>query len=514
MAVSNYNYTYASSLGIPTQVKYVDYYLVAGGGGGGRPSTPPGWGRNATAGGNSCLYNVMGAGGGGPGQISSGGYGGWGNYNYGQNGWVNYSNSEYSRAQSGYPPKGYGGAGQWRSGYISGGGGGGGASYTRACRGNQGAIPGQNVSWSIGAAGVQGGTGYRRFGDGGAIYIAVTTWNPVSASLSANPATILAGQSTDLQWAAGGEWQSASLDNGIGNLSGGSGTYNVSPTVTTTYTLTVSNSGYNQSASYTVQVYVPPVITLSTNYPSGQLILGQSAELSWSVTGDYSNLTIEPGIGSGLPGNSSTTVTPTTTTTYTATATGLGGTASESITLEVIQPPTLAADGPPDVDFGVPYIPFNISGTNSDTGVTATASYFDGYSWNLQSPILIPGTADSDVFNVTQWQLPITWDDDLPAPFGPRRVEVTFVNNGHGGLTNTEVELVIINIDESPLPFSIPASEEKLKDEDPVITPDDTITTETIQITDIDIPVEIKSSQPIQVEFSTDPDVWHEVRSL
>ena len=62
MAVSNYNYTYASSLGIPTQVKYVDYYLVAGGGGGGRPSTPPGWGRNATAGGASCLYNVMGAG--------------------------------------------------------------------------------------------------------------------------------------------------------------------------------------------------------------------------------------------------------------------------------------------------------------------------------------------------------------------------------------------------------------------------------------------------------------------
>jgi hypothetical protein len=60
---------------------------------------------------------------------------------------------------------------------------------------------------------------------------------------------------------------------------------------------------------------------------------------------------------------------------------------------------------------------------------------------------------------------------------------------------------VPINIDQTPDAIEIPSSEDKLRDELPVITPNIEVTTEQIVIDDIDIPVTIKASQPIQVEI-------------
>ena len=59
----------------------------------------------------------------------------------------------------------------------------------------------------------------------------------------------------------------------------------------------------------------------------------------------------------------------------------------------------------------------------------------------------------------------------------------------------------------------IPSSEDKFLGEEPVITPDVQVTSENIVINDIDIPVEIKSNEPIQVEIDNS-DNWMNVRQI
>jgi hypothetical protein len=68
-----------------------------------------------------------------------------------------------------------------------------------------------------------------------------------------------------------------------------------------------------------------------------------------------------------------------------------------------------------------------------------------------------------------------------------------------------------INIDQMPDAIDIPSSEDKFLGEEPVITPDVTVTSEQIVIDDVDIPVEVKASSPIQVEID-DGGVWYNVR--
>jgi hypothetical protein len=61
--------------------------------------------------------------------------------------------------------------------------------------------------------------------------------------------------------------------------------------------------------------------------------------------------------------------------------------------------------------------------------------------------------------------------------------------------------IVPINIDQTPDAIDIPSTEDKLRDELPVITPNIEVTTEQIVVEDIDIPVVIKADYPIQVEI-------------
>ena len=82
-----------------------------------------------------------------------------------------------------------------------------------------------------------------------------------------------------------------------------------------------------------------------------------------------------------------------------------------------------------------------------------------------------------------------------------------------GSLQGTDSATTTINIDELPDQLSIPSSEDKFLDEEPVITPDVTLTSEQLYIDDIDIPVEIKSDTPIQVEIDDD-GTWRNIRSI
>ena len=101
------------------------------------------------------------------------------------------------------------------------------------------------------------------------------TFDPPSASISANPSTIIEGQSTTLSWSTSGDVDSVSITN-IGGVGTG-GSISVSPNSTTTYTVTASNVAYNRSDSITVTVFQRPTVNLSLD--NNSIVYGESTTL-------------------------------------------------------------------------------------------------------------------------------------------------------------------------------------------------------------------------------------------
>jgi hypothetical protein len=100
---------------------------------------------------------------------------------------------------------------------------------------------------------------------------------------------------------------------------------------------------YNQTAAAGVTVslvYLPPTVNISAN-PTSSVLPRQPSTLSWTST-DAQTATIEPEVGPVAP-NGSVIVKPAQTTTYTITVTGPGGTAADTVTVDVI-PSTLAVN--------------------------------------------------------------------------------------------------------------------------------------------------------------------------
>jgi hypothetical protein len=160
---------------------------------------------------------------------------------------------------------------------------------------------------------------------------------PASAEFTASRTTIAAGESVTLTWATVSAPQ-VSIDQGIGPKNR-TGFVTVSPSATTTYTLTATGPVGTVTRQVTVSVVPPPTVTFSVE-PS-TIAAGQSATLSWSTT-NASSVTIDHGIGL-QPLNGSRTVTPGATTTYTLTATGTGGTTTRQATVTVTPPkPTIS----------------------------------------------------------------------------------------------------------------------------------------------------------------------------
>ena len=166
------------------------------------------------------------------------------------------------------------------------------------------------------------------------------TYDQPTASLSASPGSIIAGQSSTLTWntnyAVSGTI--SPINYSISPVS--SGTKLVYPTSNQSYTLNVSgvpNGGKTASATTSVTVYTPPQTSISL--ASSSIPVGSSTQLSWATTGDASSATINQGIGS-VPLSSNTTVSPTSTTTYTISVSGSGGSDSDSVTLTVVPAPT------------------------------------------------------------------------------------------------------------------------------------------------------------------------------
>ena len=171
--------------------------------------------------------------------------------------------------------------------------------------------------------------------------VSVIVYQPPTVNISADPVTIIVGESTTLSWTSTNA-DSVSIDQGIGSV-GTNGSMIISPIEITTYTITATGQGGTAADSVTVTVYYPPTVNISTNPDA--ILAGESATLSWTST-DATSASISPAIGL-VEVDGSRTISPTETTTYTITATGPGGSATDSVTVTVYQLPTVSISASP-----------------------------------------------------------------------------------------------------------------------------------------------------------------------
>jgi hypothetical protein len=243
------------------------------------------------------------------------------------------------------------------------------------------------------------------------------------------------------------------------------------------------------------------------NNENNTIILGQSAIIEWEVTGDADWALVEPGISpQGSNFVSEVTVTPTVTTEYFIRADGvIGGFSESSVILNVIQPPTVGLDGPVESDYGND-ITLSYEATQVGTSLTLRPVFYflgggtvTGEEYNVSLPIGddVNGTVDYDL---TPW-----------GNSGPYQIEFNLDAVGYAGLTQSTLFTLPINIDTNPDLIIIPESE-AFKDQDPVISPEEESLVE-IQVTDIDIPVPVKSDYPIQVKVDNE-SIWRDLEQL
>ncbi|MEO5499515.1 MAG: Ig-like domain-containing protein [Candidatus Saccharimonadales bacterium] len=208
--------------------------------------------------------------------------------------------------------------------------------------GNQTVSPTVTTIYTMTCDGLNGGTGDTE--------TATVTFNtsPVNANITSftvTPATITEGQSSSLAWSVSAG-ANCSINQSVGAVSA-TGNQTVSPTTTTTYTMTCDglNSGAGDTETTILTVNPAPVnanITSFTPTP-GTITEGQSSSLAWSVSAGQT-CSINQSIGPvSLSGSQS--VSPTTTTTYTLTCQGLNGGASDSENATVtVNPAPINAD--------------------------------------------------------------------------------------------------------------------------------------------------------------------------
>lgn len=157
---------------------------------------------------------------------------------------------------------------------------------------------------------------------------------------TATPQTISPGKPANLTWTTNNA-DEIGIDNGIGTVSS-SGSMAVSPSQTTTYTLTATGPGGTAVSSETITVMSAP--SISFNADPENIVSGQYTTLTWS-SANAESVSINNGIGTVAAGGSLS-VCPTATTTYTITATNQGGSVERSVTVSVLQ--RLSIDSPVD----------------------------------------------------------------------------------------------------------------------------------------------------------------------
>jgi hypothetical protein len=149
---------------------------------------------------------------------------------------------------------------------------------------------------------------------------------------AATPNSINAGQSAELSWEVENA-DEVTISPGIGAVDRVRGTRTVTPTETTTYTLTARNRAGDSTAIATVTVGRPGVRISRFTASAPIVILGESSTLCWDTI-DATSAEITPGIGAVRP-SGCVDVTPTQTTSYTLIARNAFGETRATVTVSV-----------------------------------------------------------------------------------------------------------------------------------------------------------------------------------
>ena len=390
--------------------------------------------------------------------------------------------------------------------------------------------------------------------------------------LTADPTTIIEGQSTTLQWSAVDRMNSVYTLTDVNNPGSSSppAGFSVSPTEDKTYTYTVDTtytsisytntntligwvspgvpcpSGHwkcgsnlphpnglladkccqvvsttttttnTESDNVSITVYEIPELTLTVS-PTSTMIIGEQRTLSWSVSGDGDRIVwVQPG-GGNNPTNTNLTsseiVEPTVTTTYSAYPTGLGGIGTtKSVTITVYQIPTLSVTWPTLVDYGdQTLIKYTTEYANTSVILTATYYFLDGTT-TIGTPVSLSNPSSAE-FGVGVTEVTDEYTTEIPwSNRGAMTIVYTITATGSGGLVSDNHTLVA-NVDITPVNIDILDSDDLLADQEPVITPGSEQLTDQYLIDDIDVDVEIKSDYPIQVQVNNN-GTWENVREL
>lgn len=246
-----------------------------------------------------------------------------------------------------------------------------------------------------------------------AVTLTVTPLPVPVVSITANPPTIHEGDVGTLIWTSTNA-EYCIIDPDIGVVDS-NGSTQISPTTTTTYTITAAGEGGATVESLTVAVIPPlPVVSITADPPYIQY--GASSTLTWTTTMADSCF-IDQGVGA-VDISGSTQVSPLATTTYTITATGPGGTTTNTATVSVAPPPlpTVSITANPSI------IVAGASTTLTWTSTTAT-------SCNIQPDIGTVGASGSVSVSPTA------------------RTTYTITATGPGG---TATSTVIVTVGSSP----------------------------------------------------------------
>ena len=331
---------------------------------------------------------------------------------------------------------------------------------------------------------------------------------------------IARGESVTLSWIVFGDLNQMAINPGVvepasSNFSDYVSSAVVSPTTTTTYSLAASGPAGNTTRTITITVLVPPEFIITTN--KTEMMLGDVARISWSASGVDAPLNWTPTLewlsGGITNGNltSFVNVSPSDTTTYTGRLYGIGGEDTSSVTVTVYQPVELAVNYP----FNLPY---GSQGTiqlitkYATESVTITPTYNYDFVGSTTGPAVNLTTnssgelGDSQVVNSYTTQIPYT-------DRGPLSVDYVVRAEGPLGNFKEETFTIPIIVDITPENLNIPESDDLIKDQTPVVTPETEVLSELILVDDIDIKVEVKSNYPIEVQIN-DAGGFKKVRSI
>ncbi len=212
--------------------------------------------------------------------------------------------------------------------------------------------------------------------------------NP-SVSVSADPKTILIGESSTLSWISTNA-ESCVIEPDIGTVVL-TGSIIVSPNETTSYTIRATGPQGMVTSTVTVTVNIPlPVVDIHAS--PAIISVGESSTLTWTSENTES-VTIDQGIGP-VPANGSTTVFPSETTIYAVTASGPYGIGTASVTVTVDCNPEIMVIEPARGDNLVDTA-FRIKWTDNDPDSNANVRlYYDTDNSGADGILIVAGLSE------------------------------------------------------------------------------------------------------------------------